>query len=116
MQPTLFDAPIQPPAGKASTSHAAARSMTVSSRSLRAQIVGFLSHATFGATDEEISQALCMQGNTERPRRGELLQMRLIEDSGQRRRTKSGRAAIVWRLTAMGVDAVAAARAVGVLR
>lgn len=51
--------------------------------------------AEHGATDEEIQEALRMGGNTERPRRVELVRDGLVVDS-ERRRTHGGRPAIVW--------------------
>jgi hypothetical protein len=51
-----------------------------------------------GATDEELQQDLDMPANTR-----ELQNMGLIVDSGTTRKTKSGRAAVVWKLaTAQG--------------
>ena len=52
-----------------------------------------------GATDQEIQIYLDMTACTEHPRRGELVDKGLVEDSGLRRETNAGRLAIVWRLT-----------------
>lgn len=52
-----------------------------------------------GLTDEELQERLGMAANTERPRRVELEEAGRVIDSGQRRKTKSGRAAVVWILT-----------------
>lgn len=49
-----------------------------------------------GATDEEIQVELEMNGNTERPRRCELVEAGVLVDSGERRRTRNGRKAVVW--------------------
>src|SRR5262245_31844963 len=54
---------------------------------------------TGGATDEEIQHHLRLNPSTERPRRVELVERGWIEDSGIRRRTSSGRSAVVWALT-----------------
>lgn len=63
----------------------------------RALVLGFLKAAgTWGATDDKIQRELDMPGNTERPRRRELEKAELIVDSGRRRPTASGKAAIVW--------------------
>jgi hypothetical protein len=48
-------------------------------------------------TDDELQQLLGMNGNTERPRRVELVDRGLVEDSGQRREN-----AIVWVLSEEG--------------
>jgi hypothetical protein len=55
-----------------------------------------------GATDEELQQILDMNPSTERPRRVELVESGWIEDSEDKRRTKAGRAAVVWCLTPAG--------------
>lgn len=52
-----------------------------------------------GACDFEMQSALLMSGDTQRPRRIELLKAGLIEDSGFRRRTGTGREAVVWTAT-----------------
>lgn len=49
-----------------------------------------------GLTDQEIGAATGLAGDSIRPRRGELLNMNLIRDSGRRRTLESGRKAIVW--------------------
>jgi predicted ArsR family transcriptional regulator len=49
-----------------------------------------------GLTDEEIADRLGMSGNTERPRRVELVRAGVVERSEAKRPTKSGRFASVW--------------------
>lgn len=49
-----------------------------------------------GATDDEL-QRWGLDPSTERPRRCELVEAGLVEDSGHRRKTRSGRLAVVWR-------------------
>ena len=64
---------------------------------LRAAVYRYvLSHGGDGATDQEIQNALDMNGNTERPRRRELEQAGLVIDSKQRRKTDAGKDAVVW--------------------
>lgn len=48
------------------------------------------------ATDHELCASLGLNPSTLRPRRGELLDKGLIRDSGETRKTGSGRQAIVW--------------------
>lgn len=55
-----------------------------------------------GATDEEISLGLRMRLYTAAPRRYELAQGGWAQDSGLRRPTTTGSAAIVWVLTVQG--------------
>jgi len=49
------------------------------------------------STDEELIYGIPMAANTLRPRRRELQLMGLVEDSGERRYTRSGKQAVVWR-------------------
>jgi hypothetical protein len=55
-----------------------------------------------GLTDEEMQVRLSMSGDTQRPRRIELVEGGWVHDGGQRRRTASGERAIVWELTEAG--------------
>lgn len=97
-QLSLFDQPpkrIIPPHNGTPTSQAAAERIEPNASSLRALVLDYI-RTSGGATDEEIQVALGMAGNTERPRRRELEQAGLIQDSGTTRRTASGRMAVVW--------------------
>lgn len=49
-----------------------------------------------GLTDEEGTDQTRLSGSTYRPRRVELVREGRVRDSGRTRRTKSGRAAVVW--------------------
>ena len=49
-----------------------------------------------GCTDDELEILLEMRHQTASARRRELALMGLVEDSGRRRRTRSGRKACVW--------------------
>lgn len=49
-----------------------------------------------GRTDEELQNQLNLNPSTQRPRRVELVEGGWVEDSERRRRTKSGRDAVVW--------------------
>lgn len=48
------------------------------------------------ATDEQLQDALAMEGSTERPRRVELVEAGLVIKAGTAK-TKSGRSAALWR-------------------
>lgn len=50
-----------------------------------------------GWTDDELAEATGMNPSTLRPRRIELVNAGLVEDSGEKRPTRSGRRATVWR-------------------
>jgi hypothetical protein len=59
----------------------------------------------FGATDDEIANAVGLVGNSVRPRRIELVRDGLVEDSGKRRSSNMGHPAVVWTLTEEGLRA-----------
>lgn len=63
---------------------------------LRRAVLEFIRSRDNGATDEEIQEALGLDGDTGRPRRWELRNLGLVEDSGMRRKTTAGRNAVVW--------------------
>jgi hypothetical protein len=67
---------------------------------LHTKILDYLELNSDGATDEELQQALSLQGNTLRPRRRELQLMGKVLATGVKRPTASGRQAIVWQLAA----------------
>lgn len=92
-----------PYVGQSATSEAAANSQATRAATKR-EIVYFkireatmMIHSNGGMTDDELQVALSMNPSTQRPRRVELLAMRLIVDSGLKRRTRSGELAVVWR-------------------
>lgn len=49
-------------------------------------------------TDSEIQAVTGLDGNTERPRRGELVCQGIVRDSLRRRETPSHRSSIVWEI------------------
>lgn len=79
------------------TSQAAAESIKPKRGPLHKKIIDFL-RVTGGANDEEMQWDLSMPPNTQRPRRRELQLMGDVVDSGTTRPTRSGRAAVVWKL------------------
>jgi hypothetical protein len=85
--------------GGSATSEAAAESQSRLAPTKR-QIVFYKlrSMGIIGMTDDEMQVALGMNPNTQRPRRIELLRMRLIIDSGLTRKTRGGEEAVVWRV------------------
>ncbi len=102
-QMLLFDpwteraAVIDPPHTPPETSRAAAEAVKPDAARLRQAVLRYIqSRGPAGATDQEIQAALGLAGDTQRPRRWELQKADLIHDSGQRRKTSSGREAIVW--------------------
>lgn len=86
-----------PPSNGTRTSNAAAESVRESAKSLRQRVLNhLLACGKAGATDEEMQAALGMNPSTQRPRRGELVVLGLVCDSGATRPTTSGRQATVW--------------------
>jgi len=91
-----IDAPA-PSVGQSPTSEAAATKIEHSAETLREMVYSFVrSYGAFGATDDEIQRALSMSGDTERPRRWELVNDGRLMDSRRTRKTKRGRDATVW--------------------
>jgi hypothetical protein len=64
----------------------------------RAKVYRFIrEQGARGATDEEMQIALEMNPSTQRPRRVELVDdLLVVHDGGKRRKTMSGREAVVW--------------------
>lgn len=87
--------PQEPP--RPSTKRAAAESIKPHRAKLQDAVLAYLrGRGSEGATDEEIAVALQLRSDTARPRRTELVDLGKVRDSGRRRATSSGRAAIVW--------------------
>jgi len=86
----------RPPSEPVDTSIAAARSMSEHAQTERQRVLDYLLLCPTGATDEEIQGALKMGGNTERPRRRELVLLGHVVNSKCQVRTSTGRMAIVW--------------------
>ena len=82
------------------TSHAAGESVQSVRPSLREMAFMCIQDSgRHGRTDEELADEMGLELNTARPRRWELEHADRITDSGQRRRGRSGRMAIVWIVT-----------------
>lgn len=90
-----FDAPCQ---RHSATSREAAASIEPAIHTLRRKVLDAI-RAHGGLTDEQGIELTGMSPSTYRPRRIELVESRLVEDSGLTRKTKSGRWAAVWRAT-----------------
>lgn len=87
---------IPPHQRHSATSRDAAQAIRPKSDTLRAAVMSYIaSQGIEGATDEEIQNALGMQGSTQRPRRIELMNAGEIREIGKRK-TSSGRLASVW--------------------
>ena len=78
------------------TAHEAAEGIKGVSGRQRRIVFDLIAASDVGMTDEEIQSASGLSPSSQRPRRVELVDGGHIEDSGLRRKTKSGRNAIVW--------------------
>jgi len=72
---------------------------------LRQQVLAYLTRrGAYGATDEEMQNNLNMKGNTQRPRRRELVLAGKVKDSGKTRPTATSKAT-VWIATGQETQA-----------
>ncbi len=79
------------------TSIAAAQAIEPAAGTLEWEVLDYLRLVgVHGATDDEIQEALSMQGSTQRPRRIKLFGKGLVTRGERTRKTKSGRDAVVW--------------------
>lgn len=88
-----------PPTGWAATSKAAAHSMRDHAPTVRDRVVAFIgAQGAFGATNEEIAEALSisLQSVCGRTNEAWTAEPPLIRQSNQRRAGRSGRLAKVW--------------------
>jgi hypothetical protein len=93
------DPHIYLPAVPRDTQTAAAAAALPRSGTQRAKVLEVIRQAgPAGLTDQEIAVVLGLAENSVRPRRLELADDGLIEDSGERRETSGGNPAIVWRV------------------
>ena len=95
-----------PPAvsGAPQTSHDAAKSMRLHASRLALLVLDLIgAHA--GMTCQEVEQGLCMRHQTASARIWELRKRGAIKDSGKRRKTSSGRNAIVWVISSTVIEA-----------
>jgi len=102
-QLSLFETPrpvALPPYQPTDTSKAAAEKIREDAPRLRRLVYAYIAgRGQAGATDQECQEALNLASNTQGPRRIELTNSGHVQDSGQRRPTRSGRRAIVWTAT-----------------
>lgn len=83
-------------------SREAASKVKKDAKTLRQMVLEYLEGCgSRGATDDEIQEALSMEGSTERPRRVELQRLGYVIDSGRLRKTRSNRSATVWSATVL---------------
>ena len=82
---------------RSATSRAAALSVEPKTGTQRAIVLAFLRGCgSSGATDEQMQAQIPLSANTQRPRRVELVQARLVVDSGLTRVATSGKDVVVW--------------------
>ena len=82
------------------TSYSAAQTAFPNSGTQRHRVLSLIARMReHGATDDEVGDALALDGNSVRPRRLELEAGGWIRDSGERRPSRHNNEAIVWVLT-----------------
>jgi hypothetical protein len=92
-----FDEDLPPHQRHSDESREAAELIEPNAASLRGIVLAHIRNCgEEGATDDEMQVALSMNPSTQRPRRIELWKGELIRASGRKRRTRSGRWAMVW--------------------
>lgn len=97
----LFDA--DPPARRSDTSEAAARKLKPSAARLRRLVLdAFRGAGPGGLTADEVAARLRLSVLAVRPRVSELRKAGMIADAGARRPNRSGRSAMVLRITEAG--------------
>ena len=94
MQPDLF-APYQ---SHSSTSKAAAASIRPKVSRLEGVVLHYFRLHPDGGTDEDAEDFLKLGQNTTRPRRVGLVRKGYLKDSGARRKLRSGRKGVVWKI------------------
>jgi hypothetical protein len=84
--------------GHSITSQMAAHSVENTAATQRQEVLLFIqARGAQGATDEEIRDTMGIIMNSVLPRRGELVKMGSVVDSGEVRKTKQNRWATVWK-------------------
>lgn len=98
IDPVTETTPPLPSVRGSETSEAAAEEALPNAGTQRRRLWDFLEErGEKGATDEEMQEHLGMNPSTQRPRRVELVERGLVYDSGEKRDTRSGRKAVVWK-------------------
>lgn len=103
---TTHDLPLfmrHAPHSGSETSRDAAHAIRREMPRLEALVLSALSGCS-GMTAQGLEVATGLSGNTVRPRLVALREAGLVEDSGQRERTASGRKAVVWRAVRSGAE------------
>ena len=84
--------------GQADTSRKAAVSVYHVTGPQRVRVLDwFMKHGR--GTDDQVAAGLEMSPNSERPRRIELVEAGLVRDSGDKTKTTSGRACVIWEIS-----------------
>lgn len=97
----LTPPPTAPYVAGSETSKEAALSVAPHLGALQSRVLAWFQQHGCG-TDEELIDSLKLSPSTARPRRIELCAKGLIQDSGMKQGTRSGRKAVIWELTPKG--------------
>ena len=105
--PSMFDPVTLAPAVRwddPDTCRTAAQRAAVAAGTNRALALRAHAHADGGLTDFEVAELTGVPQTSIRKRRGELVALGLVERTDVRRPSPTGRWAIVWRITAAGLE------------
>jgi hypothetical protein len=102
-EPDLFGPFTRTRLSDPDTSREAADSVAPKMTALRATVLGHFARRR-SLTDLELEGLCADHGSTYRTRRSELVQMGLVEDSGERREQR-GSNRVVWVITPQGLEA-----------
>lgn len=106
MQSDFFDREVKPYNGQppfvagSDTSRAASASVADGAHSIRAKVYGAIGSTPSGLTCDQIETDLGLRHQTASARVRELYLKGFIRDSGERRATRTGRGAVVWKVSA----------------
>lgn len=95
-QQSIFDYPNYPGSKRRKTSRLAAKAMRQKAPTLRDRAMEVL--RAYASTADEIAKALHVSILAVRPRISELVELGIVEESGNYRTNDSGKLAIVWKI------------------
>jgi len=93
---------LPPHQSHSDTSTSAALSIAPKFGTMTRDVLVNLTKYPSGLTDEEAQNIMGMQGNSYRPCRVTLMDRGFVADSGERRKTKQRKEAVVWTVTLAG--------------
>jgi hypothetical protein len=87
---------VPPHVADSDTSYSAARSVEDDASAIRARVADAIRRSDDGLTCDEVEVLLALRHQTASARIRELVLKHAVKDSGERRKTRSGRQAVIW--------------------